>query len=179
MAEAAAKNLCVIQNPTPEEVMARKRDASLQAVANAVKYGVAASPSEVAVMDPAPEDFGLTGDAFTWTKPATTGWTKSVDSVQVKDKVIVIYGVKSKDVDPVVGIRFTQGQGKDLQIRGEFNLYTIYNNVEREAVALFPEPIIYTKDEYMNIYLRFASAAASGIIPLAVVAKKKSQVIGV
>ena len=180
MAEAAgtARNFAIIPNVTPEELMNKKREAADLALKLALEKGIGTTPDEVAIVDISPEDLGLTGDDIAWSAPASTGWQKVVDSKKVEDKIIVFYGVKSKSDDPAVGIRLTQGQAKDLQIRGEFQLHTIYNNVEREANGLFPEFIPYVDGEYLNIYLRFKSASDSGLIPLAVVAKPKSQVVG-
>lgn len=173
-----ARNFTVIPNVTPEELASKKREAADIAVRLALECGLGTSPEDIAIQDIAPEDLGISGNDIAWSAPGSAGWNKVVDSVKADNKVVVFYGIKSKNGDPAVGIRFTQGQNKDLQIRGEYHLHTVYNNVEREANAVFPELIKYKKDEYINLYLRFKEASASVLIPLAVVAKPKSQVVG-
>ncbi len=177
-APAVVNNYTIRPNVTPEELLAKKEEAIRLAVQLALQKNLGTTPNDIAVQDIYPEDLGLTTDDIAWAAPSSAGWNKVVDSVQVKDKVIVFYGVKSVGGDPAVGIRLTQGNKKDLQIRGEYGLHTMYLNVNREANALFPELVKYVDGEYLNIYLRFKSTDASKLIPLAVVAKPKSQVVG-
>jgi len=139
------------------------------------KIGGVASPDEVAVRDILPAtDLGATNQIWEQTMASANAFNTIYTPTAATKKVFAFYGVKNRKSTPnTTAIRFNLGTAKTKDI---WQIEEIYTETQTTR-GIATKPVVYNKEESINIAMYAIAAASDNVILLGKVAEPKGETV--